>query len=53
MGTTIGPIVSASFLREMEIAISNLDAASFNRVNSPVILFPVLFSGGSVTCLFS
>lgn len=49
MGTIIGPIISSSFLREMEIAIANVEAASVNRRNSSQTCFSVLFSGGRVT----
>lgn len=39
MGATIGPIISSSFLREMEIDIANVEATSVNRRNSSLLLF--------------
>ena len=45
MDTIIGPIISSSFLREMEIAIANVEAASVNRRNSSLTCFSVSFSG--------
>lgn len=45
LGAAKKPIVNASFLREMETAISNLNATSLNRMICPLTLFLVFLSG--------